>query len=150
MPKPFPVIDYTRAALLKAQGLKNREIAEQLGCKLNSLMVGMSRKGITKLAVEARKGLVKAAQHTADAIEASGGRTRNHFAKVIESSAESLASDLPVKRKELANTKDGQGTASVVKTLVEAAAKVYGWDEQGSGGSPVNVLFLSYQPETEP
>lgn len=63
-----------------------------------------------------------------------GVRLRTALATELDQQAECLAREPVAAYSELANSKDGQGRAAVVKTIVEAATKVYGWDDPAASG----------------
>lgn len=63
-----------------------------------------------------------------------GNKLRTALATELDQQAECLAREPVAAYSELANSKDGQGRAAVVKTIVEAATKVYGWDDPAASG----------------
>lgn len=130
----MPLIDYTKAIALKAQGLSYREMAELMQVNAKSLRVGFCRKQLNKTVDEITQRdadlRAKRCLATFDELHGSSRSVRANLAKVTEKASELLAKVPPTSPNELANTKDGQGLASVLKTLVESADTLYGWSDQ--------------------
>lgn len=123
MPAPIPTLDLNSALSLRAQGLSFVDIAKEFGCKVDTLRQSFYRKGMHKLLSQTR-GTV-----TAKVLAERSTQFRDRLATQVETTLEKLET-APVKSaKELGNTPDGEGRASVLNKLADVAAKVYGdWD----------------------
>jgi len=112
-------VDISKAYTLEAKGYTQVEIAQELGCSLNTLKKHMSMN-------KHLKGLVLAVKPTPEGIEKASNELKSVLSVELASQAMALKSS-PVTYDGLFNSKFGQGRTSLVKSLVEAAKALYGW-----------------------
>jgi hypothetical protein len=137
--------DWAKTALaLFLQGLKHSEIAEQLGVTPAAVRKQCSRHKW----VELRPTSIETAAHYAGKAGSSMAKRseslRVELSQEIEAQLKALRSK-PVKATEIGNA--GEGRASIVKRLADAAALVHGWDNEGIQGIIVIGDMLATAPD---
>lgn len=140
-------IDYQTAVVFRSQGLTVKEVAQKMGINEGSLRVGLANKGISKLLADTRQKKLDIATEVLNEVNTSSSKVRKALAVELEQQAEALSRQPVIAYNELPN-KDGiQGRANTVKALAETAAKVYGWDQAGTGGDTPILMLLMDQGE---
>ena len=120
---------------LVIQGLKISKISELTGVKPKTIRTWSGRGEWSKIASDSSVALeqtgekalaVQVARNLAERSEA----VRSKLAMVVEDQADLLVQDPAAKLSQLANSPKGQGHASVVKTVTEAASTIFGWKDK--------------------
>lgn len=139
MAQPLDKILVEQAKALFLQGLTPVQIGQRLDMKPDTVTKRAIRDDwLTQRAAVA----ANVDQIVSKAIIQRGASIRGKLASELDKQADALAREPVVSYGELANTKDRQGRASVVKTIAEAASKVYGWDNDANASLGFDLRIL--------
>lgn len=130
-----------QAKVLYLSGKEPVTIETELGVQSQTVYQWIKRYGWKEIRTSINSHVqVALSQAVTSSLVKQGKDLRKSLATELQQQADALASK-PVKdASELAN--EGQGRASVVKTLVEAASKVYGWDNENQSGIAFDLRAL--------
>jgi len=158
VPKPLN-IDWNAIQSLFLQGIPPATIAKQTGLSVNTVQKRASRKGWVairdRVKVDLSKPLrdtlaMQVAQAQSNAIAKASAQAQTAFAEEVNAQAKLLRSKPARRLSDLSSTPKRQGRAAVVSTLVNAAAKLYGWDAQSSQPSHVSLTKIDVHSDTKP
>lgn len=159
MPKPLPGVDWEFVKALYLQGLTYSAIAQKTGIKQGSIKsksryydwpsmrskaVAVFRSSVAT-SVHDCQALTHARQ--SNALAKASQIAQEHFAAELSDQTALLRSKKPTKLRDLANTPDREGRASVVAKLVSTAAKLYGWDQQSTQPQTLNLTQVNVSPD---
>lgn len=158
VPKPL-AIDWNAIQSLFLQGLPPATIAKQTGVKFGTIQSRASRKGWVAIRDGVKANLAKplrdtlamqVAQAQSNAIAKASQQAQTAFAEEVNAQAKLLRSKPAKRLSDLSSTPKRQGRAAVVSTLVNAAAKLYGWDQQSAQPSHVSLTKIDVHADTKP
>lgn len=135
MPVAIPTDLRNQAYALFIASVPVSQIASQLGISRDSVRQWCSRyKWQTPRQAVTTTVQRSLSNSVTEALKRDGQEAREALARSVNKQAKALASVESVNAKDLGNTPDGQGLASITKTVAETANVVFGWDKESSGG----------------
>lgn len=133
MAAPLPKALRKEAKTLYLTGLNCKEVAAVLNLKPITVQYWRrteewenDRKQVKSVALATVKGA------TGNGLQRRSSEARELAANAVDAQLRAIAANPGVD--DLANSKEGQGSAAVLKTIVETAAQVYGWNDEKTVG----------------
>ena len=160
MPKPLPGVDWEFVKALFLQGFTHAQIATKTGLLPGTIKSRAYREGWSLIRSRTDSALASLSQPAlaqtqalafakqSNALAKASQIAQETFAEELSDQAAVLRSRKPTKLRDLANTPDREGRASVVQKLVSTAAKLYGWDAQSQTPQTLNLTQVNLGPET--
>jgi transposase-like protein len=149
MPKALDA-DWNLAQALYVQGVPYADIAEKIGVTPPTLRQYAHRYHWRRLRETV---MASVSQVIAKPLVERAHNSRDKLAQEIERQASLLSECPPESVEQLANNRERQGRAAVVKTVAEAAEKVFGWQSQEPAGlvqiGHVEQLLLKWEQRGE-
>ncbi len=157
MPRPLNV-DWSFIQALYLQGLQPSVIQAKTGVLASTVMRRASRKGWAAVKAKAKADLglplkavrddlsLQVARSHSKALAQASQQAQASFSEEITAQSKVLASQPPRRLADLANSPAREGRASVVSRLVQTAAKLYGWDNQGSAPTHLSLTRIEVRP----
>ncbi len=136
---PHPVETRELAKLLFTQGLKPSVIACHTGVKLTTVYMWINRYHWQNLLSENKEVLKNVARNAVPSeskaeLSAVSSKLRQKLSTVIEAQIAVLEKSPPKSIKDLANTRERQGQAAVVKSIIDGAATLLDWKGESTPG----------------
>lgn len=140
-----------KAKALYLEGQRPCHISKTLGISSQLVSVWANRFGWVAVKREVNKRVSKLIEsNVVSSFSKQGMKHRLALANELERQVACLAAEPCASYSELVTTKEGQGRAAVVKTVLEASSVCFGWkDQTGIGQSPTQFTDWADSIEVE-